>query len=143
VVLIIFSIFLTQQSGKEMSTPDRKRKIAAIAAVLLGFILSYRLIDQYGFPAAASGKFVVKVSDVGSQMLSATGYGYALPFEVVSILLLSSMIGCIVIAMKTPEGKTIQPDDSIKETRKPEELLIGNPFTEQSITETETLEEPL
>jgi hypothetical protein len=76
-------------------------------------------------------------------MLSATGYGYALPFEVVSILLLSSMIGCIVIAMKTPESKTIQPDDSIKETRKPEELLIGNPFTEQSITETETLEEPL
>ena len=29
--------------------------------------------------------------------------GYALPFEVVSMLLLAAMIGCIVIAMKATE----------------------------------------
>ena len=34
-------------------------------------------------------------------MLSTTQYGYVLPFEVVSILLLAAMIGCIVIAMKS------------------------------------------
>jgi len=33
-------------------------------------------------------------------MLSTTEYGYALPLEVVSVLLLAAMIGCIVIAMK-------------------------------------------
>ena len=35
-------------------------------------------------------------------MLSTTEYGFILPFEVVSMLLLASMVGCIVIAMKTP-----------------------------------------
>ena len=33
-------------------------------------------------------------------MLSTKEHGFVLPFEVVSILLLASMIGCIVIAMK-------------------------------------------
>ena len=33
-------------------------------------------------------------------MLSTTKYGYILPFEVVSMLLLAAMIGCIVIAIK-------------------------------------------
>jgi NADH-quinone oxidoreductase subunit J len=37
------------------------------------------------------------------QMLSLTEHGYILPFEVVSMLLLAAMIGCIVIAMKLPE----------------------------------------
>ena len=36
------------------------------------------------------------------QMLSTKAGGYALPFEVVSMLLLAAMIGCIVIAMKAP-----------------------------------------
>jgi NADH-quinone oxidoreductase subunit J len=33
-------------------------------------------------------------------MLSTTEHGYILPFEVVSMLLLAAMIGCIVIAIK-------------------------------------------
>ena len=36
-------------------------------------------------------------------MLSPTEHGFILPFEVISMLLLSAMIGCIVIAMKTPK----------------------------------------
>src|SRR4026207_688809 len=37
VVLIIFSIFLTQQAGKEMSKPSMLRSIASVLAVLFGF----------------------------------------------------------------------------------------------------------
>ena len=33
-------------------------------------------------------------------MLSTREHGYILPFEVISMLLLAAMIGCIVIAMK-------------------------------------------
>ncbi len=43
----------------------------------------------------------VSVSEIGTQMLSTKEHGYALPFEVVSMLLLAAMIGCIVIAMKS------------------------------------------
>jgi NADH-quinone oxidoreductase subunit J len=105
VVLIIFSIFLTQQSGKEMQRPPVMRKVASFIAVLLGFALTYLIIYQYGFNA--SGKpFTWPVAQIGTQMLDTGDNGFALPFEVVSILLLAAMIGCIVIAIKNkPEEK--------------------------------------
>jgi NADH-quinone oxidoreductase subunit J len=102
VVLIIFSVFLTQKSGDEMPKPVMKRKVFSILAALFGLVFTYRLIDQYGFKQTSSKPFVVTVSDIGTQMLSTTEFGYVLPFEVVSMLLLASMIGCIVIAMKSP-----------------------------------------
>ena len=105
VVLIIFSIFLTQQSGKEMPKAPVKRTIASILAVLFGFAFTYFLIYKSNFIASGE-KFDVDVSKIGSQMLSAGEQGFALPFEVVSILLLAAMVGCIVIAMKAkPEEK--------------------------------------
>lgn len=41
------------------------------------------------------------VANIGHRMLSIREGGMALPFEVVSILLLAAMIGCIVIAIKS------------------------------------------
>jgi NADH-quinone oxidoreductase subunit J len=107
VVLIIFSIFLTQKAGSEMPKPLRSRSFFAVLAVLTGFILSYTLIYQYNFQPANNQPLNVSVRNIGSQMLSTSEHGYALPFEVVSVLLLAAMIGCIVIAMKSPA--TTQP----------------------------------
>jgi NADH-quinone oxidoreductase subunit J len=42
----------------------------------------------------------MSVRNLGEQMLSTSEHGYVLPLEVVSVLLLAAMIGCIVIAMK-------------------------------------------
>src|SRR4051812_13429618 len=100
VVLIIFSIFLTQKSGEEMPKPLRNRSLFSALALLFGFVFAYHLIYNYGFNQVQSHSFNVKVSDIGVQMLSTTEHGFVLPFEVVSILLLAAMIGCIVIAMK-------------------------------------------
>ena len=102
VVLIIFSIFLTQQSGNKMAKPVRIRTVFAIFAAALGFILSYTLISQNNFQSASTQQLNASVSNIGSQLLSTTEHGYSLPFEVVSILLLAAMIACIVIAMKSP-----------------------------------------
>ena len=101
VVLIIFSIFLTQQSGKEMLRPPMMRSIASVLAVLFGFALTYFLIYKNDFKAGDKS-FDLSVSKIGNQMLATGENGYALPFEVVSILLLAAMVGCIVIAIKTP-----------------------------------------
>ena len=101
VVLIIFSIFLTQQSGKEMLRPPMMRSIASALAVLFGFALTYFLIYKNDFKAGDKG-FDWSVSKIGNQMLATGENGYALPFEVVSILLLAAMVGCIVIAIKAP-----------------------------------------
>ena len=100
VVLIIFSIFLTQKSGNEMPKPLRTRAIFSGLAVIFGFAFTSNLIREYGFKEISTQPFEVKVSDIGTQMLSTTEHGFVLPFEVVSILLLAAMIGCIVIAMK-------------------------------------------
>jgi len=103
VVLIIFSIFLTQQSGKEMLKPPVMRSIASMLAVLFGFALTYFLIYKNDFKAGDKS-FGWSVSKIGNQMLATGENGYALPFEVVSILLLAAMVGCIVIAIKVPAG---------------------------------------
>ncbi|QNA43754.1 NADH-quinone oxidoreductase subunit J family protein [Lacibacter sediminis] len=105
VVLIIFSIFLTQQSGKEMAKAPLVRTIAAALAVLFGFAFTYLLIDQYGF-VTIDQPFDNDVARIGKAMLNVEQDGYSLPFEVVSMLLLAAMVGCIVIALKTkPEEK--------------------------------------
>jgi NADH-quinone oxidoreductase subunit J len=100
VVLIIFSIFLTQKSGEEMPGPLRNRSLFSVLALIFGFVFTFNLIYKYGYSKVQPHPFDVKVSDIGTQMLSTTEHGFVLPFEVVSILLLASMIGCIVIAMK-------------------------------------------
>ena len=105
VVLIIFSIFLTQQSGKEMLKPSMMRSIASVLAVLFGFGFTYLLIYKNDFKAGDK-PFDWSVNKIGTQMLETADNGYALPFEVVSILLLAAMVGCIVIAIKSkPEEK--------------------------------------
>lgn len=106
VVLIIFSIFLTQQSGKDLPAPLRGRAIFSILAAVAGFILTAALLRGYAFPAPGQPVPTATINNIGAQLLSTKEHGYVLPFEVISILLLAAMIGCIVIAMKTkPETK--------------------------------------
>ena len=101
VVLIIFSIFLTQQAGNEMPKPKLSITIFSVLAAVFGFALFYTLISQYSFKPSSNKVLNIDVGELGSQLLSTSKHGYVLPFEVVSILLLASMIGCIVIAMKS------------------------------------------
>ena len=103
VVLIIFSIFLTQKSGEEMPNPSMSKKLFSGLAALFGFAFTSHLLYHYGFDKICfppQPPFELKVADIGMQMLSTTQHGYILPFEVISMLLLAAMIGCIVIAMK-------------------------------------------
>jgi NADH-quinone oxidoreductase subunit J len=117
VVLIIFSIFLTQQSGKDLPAPVRGRAFFSALAACAGFLLTCSMLTRYGFRPAENREGevagvggnsgpVADVGNIGAQLLSTTEHGYVLPFEVISVLLLAAMIGCIVIAMKTkPDNK--------------------------------------
>ncbi len=112
VILIIFSIFLTQQSGKEMPKPPLQRTIFSVLAAVFGLTLTYLLISEYGFTAGDGQSFKVAVGDIGMQMLSTTEHGFILPFEVVSMLLLAAMVGCIVIALKTNQNNIPSPKNT-------------------------------
>ena len=119
VVLIIFSIFLSQQSGKDLPAPVRGRVLFSTLAVCAGFALTCVLLRGYAFrplghPVGGGGAGAgaenmgvdASVGNIGAQLLSTSEHGYVLPFEVVSILLLAAMIGCIAISIKIkPEDK--------------------------------------
>jgi NADH-quinone oxidoreductase subunit J len=99
VVLILFSVFLTQQAGQQMEKAPMPRTIAALLLVVLGFGMTFFLISQNGFEAVST-PFNWSMNRLGEKMMGTGEGGYALPFEVISILLLAAMIGCIVIAIK-------------------------------------------
>lgn len=124
VVLIIFSIFLTQQSGKEMPRSPILRMIASLLAVFFGFALTFFLIYKNDFKAGEK-TFDWSVNKIGTQMLETGENGYVLPFEVVTILLLAAMVGCIVIAIKTPAVEAKPGEQSIgqPENSKEKELV--------------------
>lgn len=101
VVLIIFSIFLTQQAGTHLESPSRGRIIFSALAALFGLAFSWTILSGHSFTASAEAPASTSVAQIGSMMLDVDKTGYALPFEVVSVLLLAAMIGCIVIALKS------------------------------------------
>jgi NADH-quinone oxidoreductase subunit J len=106
VVLIIFSIFLTQQAGEKLAKQKIGRKIFSALAVFCGFALTMVQVYQHIFFVTEKEAITVNVADIGRKMLNTNAEGYALPFEVVSMLLLAAMIGCIVIALRSkPETK--------------------------------------
>jgi NADH-quinone oxidoreductase subunit J len=100
VVLIIFSIFLTQQAGEKMEKQKIGRKIFSALAVFSGFALTMLQVYQHEFYQTSEEPVAATIKDIGTRMLGTKDEGYALPFEVISILLLAAMIGCIVIAMR-------------------------------------------
>ena len=111
-----------------MPKPPMLRSIASVLAVLFGFALTYFLIYQNDFKAGDKS-FDWSVSKIGNQMLATGENGYALPFEVVSILLLAAIVGCIVIAIKVPGGASStetkeQKQDNI-ENLKEKEIVEG------------------
>jgi len=101
VVLIIFSIFLTQQAGEKLAKQKLGRKIFSALAVFCAFGLTMLQIYEHTFIETSDEAVTTAVKDIGQRMLNTGNGGYALPFEVVSMLLLAAMIGCIVIALRS------------------------------------------
>lgn len=100
VVLIIFSIFLTHESGRDMKEPSLISNLFAVFACCFAAALTYLFIKEEHFNATPNATLEPSAHNIGTQMLDITRHGYILPFEAVSILLLAAMIGCIVIAVK-------------------------------------------
>ena len=99
-VLIIFSIFLTQQAGDLLPKQKIGRQIFSALAAFCGFALTMLQLYNHSFKSATDLPLEPSVANIGTQMLGVEDSGFALPFEVVSMLLLAAMIGCIVIALR-------------------------------------------
>ncbi len=106
VVLIIFSIFLTQQAGDLLPKQKIGRQLFSALAAFCGLALVMLQLSQHEFIKTNNPSIEPSVNNIGNQMLGVNDNGYALPFEVVSMLLLAALIGCIVIALKSKPETT-------------------------------------
>lgn len=100
VVLIIFSILLTSHISQKFQQPSIANVIAGVLAGGAGCALACWSIVKYTFTPSAETALNVNMNVIGKSLLSTGNYGYALPFEVISILLVAAMIGAIIIAKK-------------------------------------------
>ena len=101
-VLFVFAISLTGKPG-QASEPleSAKKTIGVIAAALGALVCGYALLTKTNMcNALATQPIDVTINKIGSMLLSTEKFGYLLPFEAISILLLACIIGGIVIARK-------------------------------------------
>jgi NADH-quinone oxidoreductase subunit J len=99
VALIIFAVMLTHKIGEEIPASPRYKVISGALLSLAGAIVTIYIIMKHPFKLATEDKGQ-DVKEVGRQLLNLGEGGYVLPFEVISILLLASMIAAIVVAKR-------------------------------------------
>ena len=100
VVLIIFSILLTSQINSKLDLPKMSHLLLGGVTAIGGIVLSAITILQFTFKPTQSAAIGSDMHTIGRQLLDTGEYGYALPFEVISILLLAALVGSIFIAQK-------------------------------------------
>lgn len=107
VVLIIFSILLTSHISERAVMADTKQSLLSALAVGAGAILTLITIFQFHFVESPEPAITSTVTDVGNALISYNRDGFALPFEVISILLLAAMIGAIIVAKKEKDNNAV------------------------------------
>jgi NADH-quinone oxidoreductase subunit J len=100
VVLIIFSILLTSKIGHKFEKPKVGATLLALVVALSGLAITAISILEFPFTPSTDLPIDTNMNVIGNQLLDTGKNGYALPFEVISLLLLAAMIGSIIIAKK-------------------------------------------
>jgi len=99
VALIVFAVMLTDKIGSKIEAPDKSKVILTGILSVVGAAVSIIVIRSHTFTESTKD-IAQEVKTLGMQLLNYGKGGYVLPFEVVSILLLASMIAAIVVAKR-------------------------------------------
>lgn len=100
VVLIIFSILLTHHVHHKSQPFPLGRSIIGFGGAILGACMTIATLMSYPFSNQEAAEMKTDVTAIGQQLVATGDNGYVLPFEVISILLLSVLIGAIIVAKK-------------------------------------------
>ena len=94
--LIIFGIMLTLKiSDRTLKQHNQQRLLAFLIAGSMGFVLIV-IFSRFRVKEVVSSKAAPALADIGRELLTK----YALPFEVISVVLLAALIGAIVVSSK-------------------------------------------
>ena len=101
VVLYVFSILLTSGEGDKAIKLKRSKFIAGLGTTVAGAAIVLFITLKHKFLATTDLKPIeISFSTIGQQMCSSDKFGYLLPFEAVSLLLLACIVGGLLIARK-------------------------------------------
>ncbi|MDE6039199.1 MAG: NADH-quinone oxidoreductase subunit J, partial [Paramuribaculum sp.] len=102
VVLFVFSILLTSHPGQNSKPLVSKSRVDGIIAAILTLAVSlFALISRCGEAMTKLPEMSnPKMQTIGESLLGTGKYGYLLPFEAISVLLLACIIGGVVVARK-------------------------------------------
>lgn len=102
VVLYVFSILLTSGEGdRAIDKLKRSRLLAGLGATGAGALIVVFITLKHKFITTTDlAPLEINIKTIGNAMLSSDKYGYLLPFEAVSILLLACIVGGLMIARK-------------------------------------------
>ena len=101
VVLYVFSILLPSGEGDRTTKLKRSKLLAGLGATVGGAIIVVFITLKHKFLVTTDlVPLEINIKTIGHSMLSSDKFGYLLPFEAVSILLLACIVGGLVIARK-------------------------------------------
>jgi NADH-quinone oxidoreductase subunit J len=101
VVVLVFAIMLTSSAELLDDKPSLVRKVAGLLAAGSFFVITVWMFYLTDFPARRAGILTGgDTAELGRRLLNYGPQGYVLPFEIISLLLLSAAIGGIVLARK-------------------------------------------
>lgn len=101
VVLYVFSILLTSEENDYAEPLKRGKLLAGLGSSLAGLVIFLFIILKNKFITASDiDPIEIDMKTIGHALLSTDKYGYLLPFEAISILLLACIIGGLLIARK-------------------------------------------
>ena len=99
-VLYVFSILLTSSEGDKAEELKGYKFVAGLAATLAGLGVCLFITLKHHFLPSHFEHGELSVRTIGHALMSRDKYGYVLPFEVISLLLLACIVGGIMIARK-------------------------------------------
>lgn len=99
-VLILFAIMLTQAGDANLPSPFHRQAILAVVASLL-------VVGLIGWAVVQTdwGNATVAIAVAANTLAKALFSDYALPFEILSLLLLAAIIGAIYLARRPEDDE--------------------------------------
>ena len=100
IILYVFSILLTTADKSKVSRLKNSKMFAGLITALAGAAICVyiTLMHSFGPSRFVGGEINQKV--IGTALMGTEKYQYLLPFEVISVLLLTCIFGGILIARK-------------------------------------------
>ena len=109
IIFIVYAILLTTDLGdKFLPIAPAKRILASLFSLILAVIISYVMVYKLNLvsdPILGAEDKLPSIAKIGESLLQSGPTGFLIPFEIISIILLTALIAASTIARKSGQEK--------------------------------------